>query len=184
MFKCSATASTRPARNSAFPSTTSSAIDRASQDRKSRASEPSFDPLFHETDGRCPVICPGYWWLLLSICFCCIRLLKLRSSLTAVVSRCLNEAGRGAVAPHFRLLEICGGDRPVERCAKFLGAFEGQLDAGARAGFEAGVDEVERDDVRQGRMTRVVIGDYRLCQRKPFVPALCHALCVNDLDNG
>ena len=34
------------------------------------------------------------------------------------------------------------------------------------------------------RVARVVIGDHRLREREPFVPALCHALCPCDLDNG
>src|ERR1700677_3374707 len=103
---------------------------------------------------------------------------------SAVASRGLNEAGRSALAPDFRLLEIGGGDRPVERRAQFPCALERQFDAGARAGFEAGVDEVERDDVGQGGVTRVVIGDHRPCQRKPLVAPVRHALYIDDLDDG
>src|SRR5215204_3545964 len=33
-------------------------------------------------------------------------------------------------------------------------------------------------------MARVVIGNHRLREREPFVPALCHALCTCDLDDG
>jgi hypothetical protein len=58
-----------------------------------------------------------------------------------------------------------------------------ELDAPARSGFKVGVDEVEGDDVSLGRMTRMVVGDDRLRQRKPFVPALCHALGADELDN-
>jgi len=54
----------------------------------------------------------------------------------------------------------------------------------ARAGFEVGVDEVERDDVAERRMARVVKGNHRLRKRKPLVPALCHTLCARDLDDG
>src|SRR6202140_1538328 len=55
----------------------------------------------------------------------------------------------------------------------------------ARApGFEGNVDEVERDDVAQRRMARVVIGNHRLREREPFVPTLCHALRTRDLDDG
>src|SRR6266567_2025291 len=99
------------------------------------------------------------------------------------MSRCPNEA-YGALAPHFRLLELGGGNRPVESGAQLLGGLQRKLDAGPGAWFEAGVDEVERDDVAQRRMARVVIGNHRLRERKPFVPALCHALCTCDLDNG
>ncbi len=77
-------------------------------------------------------------------------------------SRGANETWDGALAPHFRLLELGGGDRPVERGAQLLGRLQRQLDPGARAGVEGRVDEVERDDVAQRRMARVVIGDHRL----------------------
>src|ERR1700685_3935630 len=105
----------------AFPSTTSSAIDRASQDPKSRASEPSFDPLFHETDGLCPVICPGYWWLLLSICFWCIRLLKLRRrpiTTEAIGSAATHPSLRGALATkQSRGHNMRGASNPDRRTA-------------------------------------------------------------------
>src|SRR5882672_2867979 len=95
-----------------------------------------------------------------------------------------NEAGRGALAPHFRLLELGGGNRAVESGAQFLGCLQRQLNPGPRPGFEVGVDEVERDDVAQRRMAGVVIGNHRLREREPFVPAFCHALCTCDLNNG
>src|SRR5712671_1598045 len=95
-----------------------------------------------------------------------------------------NEAGRGALAPHFRLLELGGGNRAVESGAQPLGCLQRQLNPGPRPGFEVGVDEVERDDVAQRRMAGVVIGNHRQREREPFVPAFCHALCTCDLDNG
>src|SRR5690242_6991172 len=58
------------------------------------------------------------------------------------MSRCPNEAGHGALAPHFRLLELGGGNRPVESGAQLLGGLQGKLDPGPGAGFEGGVDEV------------------------------------------
>src|SRR6478672_8741270 len=98
--------------------------------------------------------------------------------------RCPNEAGHGALAPHFRLLELGGGNRSVQSGAQLLGCLQRQLNPSPRPGFEANIDEVECDDVAQWRMARVVIGNHRLRERKPFVPALCHALCTRDLDNG
>src|SRR5258705_2366477 len=91
---------------------------------------------------------------------------------------------RRALAPHFRLLELSGGNRPVESSAQLLGCLKRQLYPSPRPGFEARVDEVECDDVAQWRMARVVVGNDRLREREPFVPALCHALCTRDLDNG
>ena len=84
----------------------------------------------------------------------------------------------------FRLLELGGGNRPVESGAQLLGCLQRQLNPSPCPGFEGNVDEVERDDVAQRRMARVVIGNHRPREREPFVPALCHALCPCDLDNG
>src|SRR6266853_3441213 len=75
-------------------------------------------------------------------------------------------------------------NRPVESGAQLLGCFQRQLNPSPRPGFEARVDEVERDDVAQRRMARVVICNHRLREREPFVPVLCYALCTGDLDNG
>src|SRR5882757_10786513 len=63
-------------------------------------------------------------------------------------------------------------------------AAQRQLNPSPRPGFESRVDEVERDDIAQRRMARMVICNHRLREREPFVPALCHALCTGDLDNG
>src|SRR5580704_18038651 len=104
--------------------------------------------------------------------------------MTSRASRRPNEAGHRALAPYFRLLELGGGDRPVERGAQFLGGLQRELDPGPRPGFETAVDEVERDDVAQRRMAGVVIGDHRLRKREPFVAALGHALGAGDLDDG
>ena len=52
------------------------------------------------------------------------------------VSRCPNEAGDGALAPHFRLLELGGGNRPVESGAQLLGRLQRQLNPSPRPGFE------------------------------------------------
>src|SRR5207302_11315206 len=74
--------------------------------------------------------------------------------------------------------------QPVESGAQLLGCLQRQLNPSPCPGFEGNVDEVERDDVAQRRMARVVIGNHRLREREPFVPALCHALCPYDLDYG
>src|SRR4029077_1332726 len=95
-----------------------------------------------------------------------------------------HESGQRAPAAHFRLLEIRRRDRAIERGAQFLRTVERELDPRARAGLEIGVEEVERDDVAQRRVARVVIGYHALCERKPFVPALGHALGACDLDDG
>ena len=50
---------------------------------------------------------------------------------------------------------------PVESGAQLHGRLQRQLDPCARTGVEVRVDEVERDDVAQGRMARVVIGNHR-----------------------
>src|SRR6266403_2669975 len=102
----------------------------------------------------------------------------------AAASRRPNEAGYGALAPHFRLLELGSGNRPVEGGAQSFGRLQGELDPGPRPGFEIRVDEVERDDVAERRMARMVIGNHRLRKREPFVAALCHALRARNLDNG
>src|ERR1700720_4981157 len=78
----------------------------------------------------------------------------------------------GGPAPHFRLLELGGGNRAVESGAQLLGCLQRQLNSSPRPGFEVRVDEVERDDVTQRRMARVVIGDHGLRQREPLVPPL------------
>src|SRR4249920_3047390 len=99
-------------------------------------------------------------------------------------SRRPNEAGHGSLAPDFRLLEVGGGNRPVECGAQLLGRLQRELDAGPRPRFEAGVDEVERNDVAQRRMARVVVGNPRLREREPVIAALGHALGAGDLDDG
>ncbi len=43
-----------------------------------------------------------------------------------------------------------------------LAELQRQLNPGSRPGFEGYIDEVERDDVAQRRMARVVIGNDRL----------------------
>src|SRR5690349_20255452 len=50
-------------------------------------------------------------------------------------SRGPNDRGR-ALAPHFRLFELRGGNGAVERGAQRLGGLQRQLDPGARAGLE------------------------------------------------
>ena len=49
-----------------------------------------------------------------------------------------------------------------KRGAQPLGGLQGQFDAGARPGIEPGVDEIERDDIAQRRMARVVVGHHCL----------------------
>ena len=66
-----------------------------------------------------------------------------------------------ALAPHFRLLELGGGDCPVKSGAQLFGGLQRQLDPRPRTGVEARVDEVERNDIAQLRMSRVVIGNHR-----------------------
>src|SRR6266704_2306404 len=98
-------------------------------------------------------------------------------------SRRANETWHRALAAHFRLFEFGGRDRTIERGAQLLRALQGQLDPGARAGFEIRVDEVERDDVAERRMACVVIGNDRVRKREPYRAALGHAVCGYDLDN-
>src|SRR5215211_1870689 len=52
--------------------------------------------------------------------------------------------------PHFRLLELGGGNRPVESGAQFLGCVQGQLNPRSRPGFKASVDKIERSDIASG----------------------------------
>ena len=59
-----------------------------------------------------------------------------------------------------------------------------KLDPGARPGLKRSVDEVERDHVAERRMTRMVVGDHRMRERKPLVAALGHAFRRRDLDDG
>src|SRR2546421_12164954 len=99
-------------------------------------------------------------------------------------SRRPNEAGRRPLASHFRLLELGGGNRAVKGGTQRLGCLQRQLNPSPRPHFEVRVDEVERDDVAQRRVTRVVVGNHGQRERKPFVPALCHALGRRDLDDG
>jgi hypothetical protein len=63
----------------------------------------------------------------------------------------------GALAPHFRLLELGGSNRSVESGAQLLGCLQRQLNPSPRPGFEGNVDEVERDDLGQRRMTRLMV---------------------------
>src|SRR5262249_30682454 len=97
---------------------------------------------------------------------------------------CMNESGRGTLPPYFRLLELGGSNRPVEGGAQLLGRLQCQLNPRARSRFEGGIDEVERDDIAQWRMARMVIGNHRAREREPFVPAFGHALCARNLDDG
>ena len=55
-----------------------------------------------------------------------------------------NEAALDALAPHFSLLEIGGGNRSVESGAQLLGGLQRQLDPRPCAGAKIRVDEVER----------------------------------------
>ena len=87
-------------------------------------------------------------------------------------SRCPNEVWHGALASHFRLLELGSSNRPVESGAQLLGRLQRQLNPSPRTRFEGNVDEVERDDVAQRRMACVVIRNHRLREREPFVPPL------------
>src|SRR5262245_2450188 len=98
------------------------------------------------------------------------------------MSSCPIEAWR-TPASHFRLFVLGGRDRSVERGAQLLGAFECQFDTGARPWVEAAIDEVERDDVGQGCVARMIVGDHRPRKRKPFIAALGHAVRTDDLDN-
>src|SRR5712671_1394022 len=65
---------------------------------------------------------------------------------------------RRALAPHFRLLELGSGNRPLESGAQLLGCLQRQLNPSPRPGFESRVDEVERDDIAQRRMARMATG--------------------------
>src|ERR1700752_2667433 len=73
-----------------------------------------------------------------------------------------NEVEHGTLAPYFRLLELSGGNRPIKCGTQVLRRLQRQLDASARAGIERRVVEVERDDIAQWRMARVVIGNHRM----------------------
>jgi hypothetical protein len=57
-------------------------------------------------------------------------------------SRGWNEAEHDALAPHFRLLELCGGNRPVESGAQLLGRLQRQLDPRPRTGVEVNMPTV------------------------------------------
>src|SRR5439155_7096109 len=96
----------------------------------------------------------------------------------------LNETGHDALAAHLRLLEVGGGNGPVESGAQLLGRLQRQLDRRTRTGIKVHVDEVERDDIAELRMARVVISNYRLPKSEPFGPALCHTLCARALDDA
>src|SRR5579859_7408575 len=63
-----------------------------------------------------------------------------RSDRAANASRSPNDAEHGALAPHFRLLVLGGGNRPVESGAQLLGRLQRQLNPRPRAGVEVGVD--------------------------------------------
>src|SRR5271168_3958944 len=76
--------------------------------------------------------------------------------------RGLNESEHGAFAAYFGFLELGSGDCSVESRAQLLGGVQRQLDPGARTNVEVRVDEVERDDVAERSMARVVIGNHRL----------------------
>jgi hypothetical protein len=65
---------------------------------------------------------------------------------TRRLSSCPSEAG-GALTPDFCLLHLSRSDRPIERSAQLLGAFERELNTGASPRVEPGVYKVERDDV-------------------------------------
>src|ERR1700752_136388 len=72
------------------------------------------------------------------------------------VSRRLNDLRHDALAPDLRLFEFGGDNRAVQGGAQLLRGLKRQLDPGARAGLESGVDEIERDHVTQRGMARVV----------------------------
>src|SRR5215471_10369143 len=91
---------------------------------------------------------------------------------------------RRALASHLGLFELGGGNSPIESGAQLLGRLERELDSRPCPGIEAGVEEVERDDVAQRSMACVVVGNDCLRQRKPFVAALGHTLGAGDLDDG
>src|SRR6516165_11568323 len=60
---------------------------------------------------------------------------------TARSSRSSSLAGQDALAPYFRLLELGGGNRPVESGAQLLGGLQRQLDPRPCAGAKVGVNE-------------------------------------------
>src|SRR3954452_15685800 len=73
-----------------------------------------------------------------------------------LILRCPKQTDAvSSLAPHFRLLVLGGGNRTVESGAQLLRRLQRQLDGGPRSGFEAGIDEVERDDIAERRMARV-----------------------------
>src|SRR4029079_13808898 len=98
-------------------------------------------------------------------------------------SRSSNDAEHGSLASHFRLFDLGGGNRPGERGTQLFGRLQRKLHPRPRTGVELRVEEVERDDIAQRRMARVVIRDHRLRQREPCVPALRHAFRAYDLDD-
>ncbi len=85
--------------------------------------------------------------------------------------------------PHFRLLELGGGDGAVERGAQVAGGVQRQLHPGAGGGAEAGVEEVQGDDIAQRGVAGVVVGDDGLGQGESGVAALGHAFGAGDLDD-
>src|SRR5947209_6897714 len=107
----------------------------------------------------------------------------MRPALPAALRRAA-ERRCGALAAHLRLLELRGGDRTVERGAQLLRGLKRQFERCARAGLKLRVDEVERNDVPERCMARVVVGDNCGRERKPLVAALGHAFRARDLDDG
>ncbi len=81
-----------------------------------------------------------------------------------VTGHAAREARHGASCPtHFPLLSNSAAAIARSRAARSsLARLQHQPDPGARPGIESGVDEVERDDVAQRRVARVVIGHHRL----------------------
>lgn len=60
---------------------------------------------------------------------------SLRSTHRTIPSRRPPHTRHRSLPPHFRLLELRRGNRPVERGAQFLRRLQRQLDPGARAGL-------------------------------------------------
>jgi hypothetical protein len=66
--------------------------------------------------------------------------------------------------------------------SKFLAVSSVSSIPGSGPGLERRVDEIERDDVAQRRVTSVIVGYDGVRQWEPLVASLRHAFCTRDLD--
>jgi hypothetical protein len=91
---------------------------------------------------------------------------RLPEATAARSSRSSHKVEHGALAPHFRLLELGGGNRPVESGAQLLGCLQRQLNPSPCPGFEGNVDEVESVERRAGTKGNVDQQRTRRTQRR------------------